>query len=453
MNGLVYFDDALPVFAALTKQTWGGQALVDNLFLRDANGRLTLVVLDQHSSEQREQLAKEASSRLKVYVDEDFSVATPDELFDDRLKDFSHARRLELRHAEFKGEVMLVDRRLVGADWLLQPSAPIRTPARLVFASIKGGVGRSTALCVLAAHLAAHGKRVLTLDLDLEAPGLGNMLLPGETLPEFGLLDYLVEQHLGLLSEEFFADLVAPSWLGGGKGRVDVIPALGRRSLQHPENVLAKIARAYLVGSPTDGGDSTGFTDHIQRLLTRVAVPSSYDVVLIDARAGLHETAAAAVIGLGAEVLLFGLDQTQTVAGYELLFAHLATLPCQADDDWRERLNLVQAKAPLDAQARTGFAEKMQSLMTQYLWPASQQQHEAADLAALQGEFETEWEDQAPLLIDDSGPPPPIVILDSQRFQSFDPQCDRSTLEERVYADTFSEFLKKIDDILENGKN
>jgi hypothetical protein len=452
MNDIVYFDDALPVFASLVKQMWGEQALADNLFLRDADGRLTLVVLDQRPCEAREYLGKEVSAILKVYADEDFSVATPEELFDDRLKDFSCAHHLVLHHHAFEGKIWLVDRRLVGADWLLQPSAPVRAPARLVFASIKGGVGRSTALCVLAANLAGRGKRVLTLDMDLEAPGLGNMLLPGETLPEFGLLDYLVEQHLGPVGDDFFADLIAPSWLGGGKGRVDVIPALGRRSLQNPENALAKIARAYLVGGAQDGGNSTGFTDHIQHLLTRVAVPSSYDVVLIDSRAGLHETSAAAVIGLGAEVFLFGIDQTQTLAGYRLLFAHLATLPRQPNDDWRERLNLVQAKAAFDPQSHIGYAETMQSLMKQYLWPASQLQREPTDLAGLQGEFETEWEDMAPLM-DDSGPMSPIVILDNPRFQSFDPIRDRSTLEERVYSDTFGEFLNKINEILNNDRN
>lgn len=447
MNHEVYFDDALPVFAALTQKAWGAPSLADNLFLRDADGRLTLVVLDRHSGEERAQLAQDAAGKLQCNVDADFAVATPDELFDDRLKDFSHARRLDLRHAEFNGAVWLVDRRLVGADWLRQPAAAIRPPVRLVFASIKGGVGRSTALCVLAAHLAEHGKRVLTLDLDLEAPGLGNMLLPGETLPEFGLLDYLVEQHLGPLTDEFFADLIAPSWLGGGKGRVDVIPALGRRSLRHPENVLAKIARAYLVGAAGQDGESSGFTDHIQSLLTRVAIASAYDVVLIDARAGLHETAAAAVLGLGAEVLLFGLDQTQTLAGYELLFAHLATLPRQADDDWRERFNFVQAKAPLDARARAAFAEKAQSLIMRYLWPVAPLQ--SVNLAELQDKFETEWEDQAPVF--DGGTPPPLfAIPDSQRFQAFDPLRDRSVLEERVYADTFGEFLKKIDEILQD---
>ena len=451
MNTPIYFDDALPHFAAIVLQAWGEKALLENVFLRDADGRITLVVLDSHSTDIRESLGREVSEKLGVYVDGEFAVATPDELFDDRLRDISCAKPVNLQHEVFFGKILLVDRRLVGADWLEEPKAPSTAPLRLVFASIKGGVGRSTALCVLASHLASRGKRVLAVDLDLEAPGIGNMLLDADTLPEFGLLDYLVEQHVGSVDDDFFADLVASSWLGGGKGRVDVVPALGRRSLTNPANVLAKIARAYLINGATNGDTSTGFADHIETLLKQIAIPSSYDVVLIDARAGLHETTAAAVLGLGAEVLLFGIDQTQTIAGYEMLFAHLATLARHPQDDWRERLNFVHAKATLDKQSQTGYAEAIQGVAKKYLWPDALQAA-APDLVALQGEFETEWEEVYPL-VEEIGPVKPIVILDAQRFQLFDPFRDRSTLEERVYLETFGEFLEKIDNIIGNETN
>ena len=55
------------------------------------------------------------------------------------------------------------------------------------------------------------------------------MLLPGKTLPEFGLLDWLVERGVGPIDDQFCVEMVGPSWLGGGHGRVDVIPAIGRR--------------------------------------------------------------------------------------------------------------------------------------------------------------------------------------------------------------------------------
>ena len=127
----------------------------------------------------------------------------------------ARSRRSEQLGRRSRGlRVRLLDRRLVGADWLLAPAKPSPPPPRFVFASIKGGVGRSTALAVAAADLASRGQRVLVIDLDLEAPGLGPMLLDDSTLPEFGTLDALVENGLSGLDNTFLRDLIGPSALG-----------------------------------------------------------------------------------------------------------------------------------------------------------------------------------------------------------------------------------------------
>ena len=170
------------------------------------------MILDsEHSQDDRTSLASKAVQALGPYVDRDgFAVATPDELFDDSIKTLVSAQKLPLQHARFVGDVYLVDRRVVGADWLRSPARSSAPPTHIVFASLKGGVGRSTALCVLAAHLAARGRRVLAIDMDLEAPGLGNMLLPGKTLPEFGLLDWLVERGVGPIDDQFCVEMVGP---------------------------------------------------------------------------------------------------------------------------------------------------------------------------------------------------------------------------------------------------
>lgn len=468
MNSAIRFDDSLSVFAALVLRELGRQAIAENLFLRDASGRLTFVVLnnplDAASSVADRSLAAKASTLLGHYVDADgFAVATPDELFDERLKTLNQARKIRLDDDVFKGEVNLVDRRIVGADWLCNPGPAAAPPLRLVFASVKGGVGRSTALCVLAADLAAQGRRVLAIDMDLEAPGLGNMLLPGDTLPEFGLLDYLVEQSLGPLDDQFYTDMIGPSWLGDGRGRVDVVPAIGRRSLQHPANVLAKIARAYLGGEAANtgaDGEPSGFADAMRLLLERLADPLRYDIVLLDARAGLHETSAAAIVGLGAEILFFGLDQPQTFAGYELLLAHLATLTVDSDDDWRQRLRFVQAKAPANPAKREKFAQEMDTCLRKYLWPANQATIPQIDLAPLKDTFDVEWVDQDGINArmgktidycdfpvsdgDDDGPAPVLAVLDSDRFDSFDPSSDRDALLARVYAPAFGDLLAAV---------
>lgn len=179
------------------------------------------------------------------------------------------------------------------------PAIEDPAPARFVFASLKGGVGRSTALSVAAAHLAARGGRVLAVDLDLEAHGLGSVLLTHKTLPEFGVVDVLVENGLQELGDSFYADLVGPCSLAVGGGRIDVMPAFGARSRRNPAEVLAKLSRAYTEDIATSGAVAT-IRDQVSSLIERYASPQQYDAIFVDARAGLNETSASAVTGLGA---------------------------------------------------------------------------------------------------------------------------------------------------------
>ena len=453
MTTPIRFDDSLPAFAGLVRSAWGEAAIANNLFLRDTSGRLTFVILDDnHSREERAALAERAAVVLGAYADRGgFALASPAELFDDTLIGMGGALSIRVTHPQYQGTVNLVDRRMVGADWLRNPEPASGAPARFVFSSLKGGVGRSTALCVLAAHLSSTGRRVLAIDMDLEAPGLGNLLLPDGTLPEFGLLDYLAETEVGSqLGDDFFLEIVGPSWLGGGRGRVDVIPAIGKRSLSFPANVLAKLARAYLVGSEANGRTLT-FSDNMRRLVERFADPLRYDSILVDARAGLHETTAAAIVGLGAEVLLFGLNQPQTFAGYELLFAHLATLRQESGDDWRSRLHFVQAKAPVDSQMRTTFDGRMEALRRKYLDPPTISPDANIDPTALRDTFEVDWSEADSSAVDtliDAETPGPLAVLDDDRFRSFDPLLDRKALASAAYAASYGELIEMADGVL-----
>jgi len=58
----------------------------------------------------------------------------------------------------------------------------IEPPAVVTFYSLRGGVGRTTALAAAARILASRGRRVLCIDMDFEAPGLSVLL--GLTEPE-----------------------------------------------------------------------------------------------------------------------------------------------------------------------------------------------------------------------------------------------------------------------------
>lgn len=66
-------------------------------------------------------------------------------------------------------------------------------PIIATFYSYRGGVGCSTALAYTAKILASRGRRVLCLDLDLEAPGLPALFgKESEIKPEHGLVDIFI---------------------------------------------------------------------------------------------------------------------------------------------------------------------------------------------------------------------------------------------------------------------
>ena len=70
-----------------------------------------------------------------------------------------------------------------------QPSLP-RT---VTFYSFKGGVGRTTALTHVAWILALRGRKVVAVDLDLEAPGLSTAFNLNPQ-PKYGIVDYFYER-------------------------------------------------------------------------------------------------------------------------------------------------------------------------------------------------------------------------------------------------------------------
>lgn len=185
--------------------------------------------------------------------------------------------------------IRLLERQITGQDWLRPPLAPISKTRRATLYGVKGGVGRSTALAIWSKCLAdEHGKRVLIVDLDLESPGISSMLLPSANSPDFGLVDYLVEEAVGQ-GDAILERLSAISPLvNSGSGEIRIVPAHGAQ----PGDYLAKLSRIYQ-GVPNGPVD---FAARIFSALSRLEEALQPDVVLLDSRAGLHDIAAMAVL-------------------------------------------------------------------------------------------------------------------------------------------------------------
>lgn len=444
----IRFDDSLPALVDVIADHCGEGALEKGVVLRDATGRLAFFSADPLSDDEKDAITKALTAALGPYARDDRCVAGPDDFGADEILNEEPLLSVAVKERR----VRLADRRIVGADWLRTPVEQAEGPPRFVFASIKGGVGRSTALAVTAAHLAFQGMKVLVLDLDMEAPGLGWMLLDDDTRPEFGVIDALVENGVSGWDNLFLADLVSPSPLADNRGRIDVVPAFGKRSQNNPGEVLAKLSRAYLEDVREEGGADT-ILDQVRELVERLTERERYDAVLIDARAGLHETTAASVLGLGAEVLLFGLNEPQNFYGYAALLSHLARfMPADgAPPEWLSRLTMVQGKAEPEEEDPTPFPEKCRSLFQNAgLLPPPPPQPEPR---LPDGSFsDVPWEDDDTEIdigdiVDESGAnagPSVVTVYENPKYRRFDPFRHPELLQKGVYWDSYEELLTHV---------
>ncbi len=422
---MVRFDDSLPKFAALAQECLGRDVFKRNVVLRDFLGRLTLVLREDAPGSARELFDHKAADTLAPYVD--LASATPEELFDDSL---ASDEDVFLEHVgEDSLEIKLIDRRVIGEDWYKPNFTPVSaTTPVVVFFSCKGGVGRSTALAVTAASLSELGKSSLIFDFDLEAPGLGPTLLKSDEYPDYGALDYFVENGLGGVDDSFLYNCIADSPLTGGKGLVSVVPAVGRIGLKHPQNIVPKLGRAFLSDSDNQGG-SISFLDQARLLIKKISERKRFDVILVDARAGMSESAAASILGLGGHVLLFGMDTPQTIESYRYLFAHLGRFALKDGGDWRSRLRMVHAKAGRGEDALKRFRDKTQELFSEYLY----EEAESDDLDAFNFD------------IDDSEAPHyawPIPY--DADFAEFDPHSHKEQLSRAFFDKSFGPFVDNL---------
>lgn len=443
----VRFDNSLPTLIEVIRRELGEEILSTGRVLRDVTGRLAFFSAQELNAETIDRVANALRQKLGSYARTDRVLAGKGDYGVDVI--LSDIRSLTL----YVGgdTIQFLDRRLVGVDWLRLPARTYGGPPRFVFVSIKGGVGRSTALSITAAHLASQGKRILVVDLDMEAPGLGAMLLDSQTTPRYGIVDALIENSLSGLDPIFLADLVGPSDLAHKAGRIDVLPAFGTESINNPADILAKIARAYAEVTDSHGNVAT-ILDQVRTLIDKVTTLNRYDAVLVDARAGLHETLPAAMMGLGAaEIFLFGLNEPQTFQGYRALFGHLfRLLRGKAErDEFLDRLTLVHAKANADDATHAEFVEKCKTLFRDSEH-VPQGPVEADPQPPAEPFSDVPWDDEE-ISDDELGIEPatlvhePVPILHDDRFRHFDPSRRNDLLMADIYGRSYQQFLERID--------
>jgi MinD-like ATPase involved in chromosome partitioning or flagellar assembly len=455
MKNRITFDTSLIIFVRTLLNDFDKSVLEAGWILRDASGHLTFISVVPLTDD----VLIKANIRLKksmsFYCRED-SILQIDQPGVRRVIESAkwiYETVLDKnKKINLDTKIRYIDRRIVGRDWLTSPVAgwQLPEPARIVFASLKGGVGRSTGLTVVASELASQGKNVLAIDFDLEAPGIGTMLLRREDRPRFGVLDWFVERGIygsGDVLNLFIEEMIAVSPFSSGNGLIHVVPAVGFMTDDNPSNALSKIARAYLE-LPQDNGPALGFLAQTQELIRQLSALNPYDVILIDARAGLNESTAAALLGLGADVLLFGIDTPQTFTSYRYLLAHLARFSRNEDDDWLYRFKMIHAKASRDKEKQKAFRDRAYQIFEELLYD-NVPLIDANGLPIFDKDKNILTKKEFGLT-EPTGPHYAWSILSDANFSEFDPCNNEPQMKPEFYRSTYDGLIQGIEGLISN---
>lgn len=331
---MVTFDNVLPTLVEVVEGLPDFPGLRTCAVVRDLHGKVRLVVEESEAGFDKEEAAKSLQRALHGYFEGPiWSIPGegPDEA---RL-----ARALLERATEWTPEVRDVstgakrnaqgswrkyERRLSKSAWLDQgapyPPWPIENgPCITAFYSFKGGIGRTTALASCAWQLAEEGKRVVILDLDLEAPGIGTLL---EVESERGLLDLLVD---GIVTGTVDLEGAhAPARVLDVADRVIVLPA-GRLN----ENFLEKLARLDFSSHgahdkpPSDGSP---VEKALRAILKAVKTKLRPDYIFLDARSGIHDLSGLSLHRLAHTDVLLSRAGEQSYQGFALTLRSLIRL-------------------------------------------------------------------------------------------------------------------------------
>ena len=197
----------------------------------------------------------------------------------------------------------------------------------IAFYSYKGGVGRSLLVANAARFLGMLGKRVLALDLDIEAPGLHYKLgrspdPDGKTLFAGGAVPYLVATARGAKNppplREHLVELPLPEGAGGWLGLMPAGPAPRREYW----TALKQLRNRLHFDDPRGDGLAALLDLH-----GRIEAELKPDYLLIDSRTGVTELGGLATTALADCVVCLLVANQESVDGTLAIVEALRTSP------------------------------------------------------------------------------------------------------------------------------
>jgi len=382
------YDDVIERLIATVETHPIATTLTEVVVVRDLHGRVRLVVRGSERADDREDLDKTLKAELGGwYGGALLSTSTSVEKslaqhVLDIAKEWPSYWKSDYDDGTGTGNRRPIDlkkwkhiqRVLAKEGWLVSQKSPppwplmSQNPTIVVFYSFKGGVGRSTALGIIAWRLAQPqpdepAKRVVVVDLDLEAPGLDGLFGLDRNAIERGVIDWLLEVAVG----------EKPKLQGvvGGPGYIQGCQIYGSDIIVVPvgktlnTSYLEKLARLDFHGSTND--KTSPVEKGLELLLKTIKSELKPDYILLDSRAGFHDIGGLSLTSLAHIDVLVARHTAATEPGLRLTIEMLER--CRSTTD--QLLVVAQAFAtPLgpgntETNDRKQFRELVESLLPQ----------------------------------------------------------------------------------------
>lgn len=196
------------------------------------------------------------------------------------------------------------------------------TALRTTFYSYKGGVGRTLALLNVAALLAVNRRKVVAVDLDLEAPGFGLSAFTQRDSPSagHGLSDLLRDRLQGGRRDlREFCYRVPPEKLRNPEAELHLIPVGAQ-----PAWLASQIPQIY-------SNPSADVAELFLLLVDEIEAALAPDFIFFDSRTGRADIAGVALLELPQVVVAISALNEQNVSGMRDVLAQVRVHPARPE--------------------------------------------------------------------------------------------------------------------------